>query len=123
MNTQLEPPAPHARTPLFRVTPDHSNVRWLLRLLKEHGWQTRREIAEAIRTDGLTVSASYSERWVRAVAEAAGAKIVKGQAGFNHIDNCTIEEILHAANQSISQGKLMIKYGIALKQQAHRRVA
>lgn len=121
---QLElPAAPHARTPLFAVTPDHPNVAWLVRELKARGWLTRKEIAALAAGAGLKMSASYSERWVRALVNAAGADIVKGQHGFNHFDNCTVTEITHAANQSISQAKLMIQYGVALRRRVHQKVA
>lgn len=104
--------------PLFAVPADHPNVRWLVGLLRQRGWMTRQEILrEAGRTGGR-----YNERWVRALVNAAGPEIVKGQAGFNHVANCKIEEINHAARQSISQGKLMVRYGIALLRLAHGKI-
>jgi hypothetical protein len=64
----------------------------------------------------------HNLRWVRALAEAAGGEIVKGQKGFNHPSNCTVDEITHAANQAIAQGKLMVRYGIKLRRRAHELV-
>ena len=37
-----------------------------------------------------------------------------------HVD---LDDLVHAANQSISQGKIMIRYGVALKRLAHHKVA
>lgn len=105
--------------PLFAVPADHPNVRWLVGLLQERGWMTRKEIlAEAGRAGG-----HYSERWVRALVQAAGTEIVKGQEGFNHVDNVTIEQGNHAANQSENQGKLMIEYALGLRRRMHQRIA
>lgn len=105
--------------PLFQIPADHPNVRWLVALLKERGWMTRKQIlAEAGRAGGR-----YSERWVRALVQAAGTEIVKGQAGFNHVDNVTLQAGKEAAAQSISQGKLMIRYGIGLLRKMHERLA
>lgn len=105
--------------PLFAIPHDHPNVKWLVELLKARGWMTRQMIlAEAGRTGG-----KYSERWVRALVNAAGSQIVKGQEGFNHVDNVTIDEGNHAANQSISQGKKMIRYGIEVRKAMHARIA
>ena len=107
-----------ATTPLFLIREDHANVKWLVALLRARGWMTRKMIlAEARKAD-----TAYSERWVRALVQAAGAEVVKGQDGFNHFENCKLDDITHAANQSISQGKLMIQYGVALRRRVHGRV-
>lgn len=118
MNTQLE--LQPATTPLFLIRPDHPNVRWLVEILRARGWMTRKMILDVANSSG---AAAYRERWVRALVNAAGADIVKGQSGFNHVENCTIDEITHAANQSESQAKLMLEYSIALRRRAHQRVA
>ncbi len=104
--------------PLFCIKPEHPNVEWLKNTLKEKGWMTRKQILDFVgfhRTE-------HNLRWVRALAEAAGADVVKGQKGFNHISNCTPEEINHSANQSIDQGKHMIRYGIKLRRRAHELI-
>jgi hypothetical protein len=105
-------------TPLFMIQSDHPNVRWLVELLRARGWLTRKDILEEAKLGG----GDYHERWVRALVHAAAAEIVKGQRGFNHFSNCTVEEITRAADQSISQGKLMVHYGIALRRRAHQRI-
>lgn len=90
---------------------------WLIALLRQRRWMIAREILlEAGFEDN-----EGNRRRVRAWAHAAGPDIVKGQKGFNHITNCRDqqEEIDHCANQSISQGKEMIRYGLALKRRLH----
>lgn len=104
--------------PLFLIKRENANVQWLIETLKARGWMTRKEI---LRYAGFAVT-PHNERWVRALVEAAGADIVKGQQGFNHISNCKFDEITHAANQAISQGRLMVHYGIKLRKRAHALV-
>lgn len=104
--------------PLFLIRKEDANVAWLIRTLQQHGWMTRKDLLRHINWPAT----DRNLRWVRALAEAAGAEVVKGQSGFNHVSNCTPEEISHAANQQIAQGKLMIKYGIALKRRAHQEI-
>jgi hypothetical protein len=106
---------PQPELPLFCIRRENVNVQWLVGLLKERGWMTRKDI---LREAQMKVTA-HNERWVRALVEAAGDEIVKGQKGFNHISRCPLNEITHAANQAIAQGKLMIKYGLRLRKRAH----
>src|SRR5437870_2974869 len=84
-------------------------VAQLLNLLRLNGWQTRKDIAAYFLWD---------ERTVRAVAEAAGTKVVRGQKGFNHIDRTTPEELNACAGPFMSQGKHMFKIGLAWKRAA-----
>lgn len=111
-------PTLQADLPLFLIRRENANVEWLIETLKGRGWMTRKEI---LRYAGFPVTA-HNERWVRALVEAAGPDIVKGQQGFNHISRCKFDEITHAANQAISQGRLMVHYGIALRRRAHALV-
>ena len=104
---------------LFRYSPEHPDVAWLKAYLLAHGWQTRRSLCVALQlpaTDG-------NLRRIRALAEAAGADVVRGQQGFAHVDRVTIQDLTDAAAQSISHGKCMLKYGIALRRKAHAKVA
>jgi hypothetical protein len=111
-------PRKQPELPLFCIRPDNVNVKWLVGLLKEKGWTTRKEILAAANKR----QSDHNVRWVRALVAAAGTDIVKGQKGFNHIENCKLEEILHAANQEISQGNVMLDYGIKLRARAHALV-
>ncbi len=61
---------------------------------------------------------------VRDAAEALGAEVVRGQAGFkltsqiqSRSDDLLVA--LQAADAAISQGKKMIRYGLALKRKLH----
>lgn len=122
MSTQLELPAPLVapvpdQTPLFRFDEDHPNVHWMLDLLKG-GWMTRRAIIAAA---GRALN-EQNQRWVRALASAAGGRIVKGQSGFCHIDRATAEEIRAAINQRRDQISAEQRYVIALEREYHRRI-
>lgn len=102
----------------FPVEKENVNVRWVVDTLKANGWTTRREL---LRQAGLAYN-DWNARWIRKLMEAAGDDVVKGQKGFNHIKNCTVEEMREAAKQSISQGKEMVHYGIRLLRRAHAMV-
>jgi hypothetical protein len=103
---------------LFKFDPEHPDVTWLKEHLKAKGWQTRRQLCAVLELPGT----DSNLRRIRALVEAAGADVVKGQHGFNFVDNVTIEDLNHAAVQSIAQGKCMLRYGIALRRRAHAKV-
>jgi hypothetical protein len=104
--------------PLFEVPRENANVDWLVNLLRQRGWMTRQDI---LRTLAWPATGS-NIRWVRSLVSAAGDEVVKGQKGYNHIANCQVDDILHASNQEIDQGKKMIQYGIALRRRAHQMI-
>lgn len=101
---------------LTLLAPDvtEAHVDDLLRLLRDQGWLTRRKLCP------LT---GWSERTIRAVAEQAGDRVVRGPRGYNVPESCSVDELIHAAGIAESQGKKMIAYGQALRHVAHRRVA
>ncbi len=107
-----------AQTELFKLPREHANVQWLIGLLKDNGWLTRKEILERINWPATDANL----RFIRMIVSAAGPEIVKGQQGFNHITNCKPDEISHAANQAISDGRENIRYGVALRRKAHELV-
>jgi hypothetical protein len=81
------------------------------------GWQTRQQIGDAL---------GWNERKIRDVAESMGSKIVRGQKGFHLTASVPREElglVVQAADAFISQGKRMIRYGIALKNWLHKQIA
>lgn len=88
-------------------------VEELLRLLRVNGWLTRRQIKE---------HAGWAERTTRAVAEAAGVLVVRGPRGYNVLEACSVDEILHAAQIMDQQGTKMKLYAAALRKRAHERV-
>lgn len=98
--------------PLFRVRPEDASVERFLRLLAERGTLTRRDISEAT---------GWNEREIRALAEAAGSKVVRGQHGFTLTETADLDTIKHAAEAFISQGNKMRSYGIDLKNIIHQR--
>jgi hypothetical protein len=117
MNPQPSTPL-QTDLPFFVIHPEHEHVTWFLDQLKTHGWLTRRQLIDLA---GLPHS-ERNQRWVRKLAEQAGDRVVKGQKGFNYYENCTLEEITHAANQSRAQARLMLRYHIGLKRRAHQRL-
>lgn len=77
--------------------------------LGRHGWQTRRQLCEGL---------GWSERQVREAAEALGDDVVRGQQGFKLtalIGREDLECAVAAADAAISQGKIMMRYGLRLK--------
>ena len=57
-----------------------------------------------------------------AQAEAAGSEVIRGQKGFSLFAKTGATEILDAAEDAISQGKKMIRYGVTLKTKLHHQV-
>ena len=104
--------------PLFTALATDPNVDTLKHLLRAHGHLSRAQ---------LTQMTGWTERDVRALAEAAGSDIVRGQHGFALFDPLFdaggADEINRAAEASISQGKKQIRYGMALKRRLHQRIA
>jgi len=98
---------------LFESRPGDANVQWLELLLQQsHDWMTARQI----------IAACFGKLHDRDVRELASASrwIISGQRGYKHIEHATAEESAHAANWLISQGKKMIKRGIAIRTNAHK---
>ena len=99
--------------PLFRATREDPNVDRFLRLLENYDHLTRKQFHQI---------AGWSEREVRAMAEAAGSEVIRGQKGFSLFAKTGATEILDAAEDAISQGKKMIRYGVTLKTKLHHQV-
>lgn len=99
--------------PLFKADRADPNVERLLRLLAAYGHLTRAQIGRIT---------GWKDRDIRALAEAAGAEVVRGQNGFCLTSGADLDEILEAARIAISQGKKMIRYGLALKRRVHAKV-
>lgn len=99
-------------TPAPPQTPD---VRWLEALLRGAScWLTAKDIS-------LTTMGRVGDRDLRALASAS-EWIISGQKGYKHLEHATGEEIAHASNWLVSQGKVMIQRGIRIKRNAHRRL-
>jgi hypothetical protein len=106
-------PTTATELPLFKAQKEDPNVGRFLALLRAYGHLTRKQIG------AIT---GWTERDVRALAEAAGLEVVRGQKGFCLFDGAAADEILDAAEDSVSQGKKMIRYGLGLKRMLHRRI-
>jgi hypothetical protein len=81
--------------------------------LRVTGWQTRRQLVDAL---------GWTDRDIRAVAAMDERLIVRGQKGFNASENCTVEELREAAKQRIAQGRKDIRTGISWQRLACGRV-
>lgn len=102
------------QTDLFtpRVTVD-AEASWLEKLLFESKcWMSARDIM-------ATTKGGVIDREIRQVASDC-SKIISGQKGYKHVAHATAEEVNHSANWLISQGKKMIKRGIAQRRAAHK---
>ena len=86
----------------------------LIGALDRRRWQTAAQLRE--RT-------AFDDRKVRALASDSAGRIISGQRGYCLITEATTAEIDHAADWLISQGKAMIKRGIAIRTQAHQLIA
>lgn len=100
----------------FRPGVTSDDVETLRDFLSPRGWQTRRKITFAL---------DWSERKIRDVAESMGSDIVRGQLGFKLASVLTRDDLTpaaQAADAAISQGKRMIRYGLALKRKLHAQI-
>lgn len=81
------------------------------------GWQTRRQLSDSL---------GWSERKIRDVAESMGSAVVRGQRGFKltaELERDDLSAAAQAADAALSQGKRMIRYGLALKRQLHAQIS
>jgi hypothetical protein len=111
MSSGLTTPTPD----LFEFTDESISVKWLENLLRGGGcWMTAKDII-------LSTRGKAHERTLRDLASQSG-QIITGQKGYKHIEHATAEEIAHASNWLISQGKKMIKRGLTIRRSGHRRI-
>lgn len=102
---------------LFVTRADKSarDVQWLENLLAGAGaWMLASDILLSI---GWPVN-DANKRWVRQLASGS-LEILSGQKGYLHVTAASAEEVNHSANWLISQGKEMIKRGLAQRKAAH----
>ena len=98
---------------LFESRAGDANVQWLETLLRGAGcWMTARDIMQ-------TCVGRLQDRDVRELASAS-EWIISGQRGYKHMEHATAEETDHASNWLVSQGKKMIKRGMALRRNGHK---
>ena len=77
------------------------------------GWRTAAD---------LRVETGFCDRTLRACAQASDGRILSGQRGYCLIEEATPDEIARAANWLISQGKQMVRRGIATRRLAIKQV-
>lgn len=100
---------------LFEYQAADANVTWLEELLRgAKTWMTAKDIS-------LTSGGRVGDRDIRALASAS-EWIISGQKGYLHLEHASAEDVAHAANWLISQGKLMIQRGCRIRKNAHRRI-
>jgi len=89
-------------------------VQALEEYLEGRGWKTARELERVL---------GYKERKIRALAEESAGKILSGPGcpGYRLASEATPEECAEAANRMVSQGKRMIRRGIAIRNVSVRR--
>lgn len=85
----------------------------LIRVLTSAGWCTRKV---------LHLRLGWDERTIRAVAEAAGDRIVRGQKGFCLFEDASTDDILAACNGLESQASKNTAYCLALRSKLHGRI-
>lgn len=101
----------------FRPGVTGDDVNQLRAALAGSGWKTRRQ---------LTAFFGWGERKLRDVAESMGSEIVRGQRGFKltrDLERDDLSVAAQAADAALSQGKRMIRYGLALKRKLHSQLA
>jgi len=78
-----------------------------------HGWQTRREIRDALQWD---------DRKIRAVAESLGTDVVRCQLGYKLTDMCSRDDVsaaLQGCDAFESQAKKELAYSQGLRRRLH----
>ena len=88
-------------------------VAQLVRVLTSAGWCTRKI---------LHLRLGWDERTIRAVAEAAGDRIVRGPKGFCLFDDASLDDIKHAIAICEAQSTKMAAYSLTLRQKLHGRI-
>lgn len=74
-----------------------------------------------VKATTIESEAEISERHVRRLAERSDGRILSGQKGYRLFDSSvTLDEADHAANWLISQGKTMIRRGLAIRRRFHQ---
>ena len=122
-----------------------------IRFTKEWAGETREEAEDSFRPSDFSMKGSVpriayfcsfiydASNWQRSrpapfpnerpsnpkVAESLGAEIIRGEHGFKLTrltGRADLPAAVQAADAAISQGKLMIKYGFALRKHLHQLV-
>lgn len=87
-----------------------SQLEELITTLSGRGWMTRRQL------EALT---SFSDRTLRALANASDGQIISGQQGYRLTREATVEEIKHAANWLKHQATEMTRRALQIERVRH----
>ena len=104
MNAQPATLDPQPTLPLFKAQKEDPNVDRFLALLRAYGHLTRKQIG------AIT---GWTERDVRALAEAAGLEVVRGQKGFCLFDGAAADEILAMGEKDNPYERTLIEITVA----------
>ena len=101
--------------PLCKLTPKATPdlLRELKYYLAGRGWVNARQISQ---------DKGWSDRLIRKLAEMSEGQILGAQAGYRLTVEADVEDIDHAANQLISQGKKMIQRALRIRRLAHSKI-
>ena len=107
-------------TPAPKVAP--WEVQHLCAMLRGRGWQTAAQIL-SLEVDQFAAGPNWSDRKVRAIAEASDGAVVSypGSPGYILFDEARREEIAHAVAAMQSQGKRMLARALALDRRDRQR--
>ena len=98
-----------------RASLDIDAARRLQEVLKEAG--------QWVKAKDLHASMGLTDRALRNLAEASEGAVISGQLGYKHADCATAEEITHAANWLMAQGRKMMDRGLKILRRAHKQLA
>jgi hypothetical protein len=113
MNTQSElfpPEPPKAST---------AEVQELIRLLNDEGWRTAAEIQFTAKLEGY----HWSDRKIRAIANASEGQVISGQSGYKLTRQATIEEVQRASAWLRHQSDEMTSRALQIDRVYHREIA
>lgn len=98
-----------ATQPAPATPPPNPELTAVLLELRQGNWLTARTLRHRL---------GYSDRTLRAVAEASDGQIISGQQGYKLTRCATSDEITHAANWLHSQAQKMENRSIAIRRRA-----
>ncbi len=88
-----------------------SDVATLIRHLHGHGWQTAKQLSQY----------GWTDRKLRAVANASKGRVISGQHGYALIESATVDEANHAAAWLERQAAEMQRRARDIRKAMHKR--
>lgn len=90
-----------------------SDVAALILQLRGHGWQTAKVLTKY----------GWTDRKLRAVANASKGQVISGQLGYCRLREATIPEVQRAADWLRHQATSMLSRASEIEREMHRRTA